>query len=180
VVSYAVSPTLPAGLTLDTSTGVISGAPTAETAPAGYTITATNTGGSTTVLLGITVVTPYTAWSAQHNLAQGPSGDDDGDGNSNTLEFVAGLVPTNAASVFKTTVSATPGQPNQFAISFSPIFSGRTYTLKAAGSLISGEWVALSGNTSSDAGTEPNITRTVIDDGAFGTNKFYKIEISIP
>jgi len=180
VASYAVSPTLPAGLTLDTSTGVISGAPTAETAPAGYTITATNTGGSTTVLLGITVVTPYTAWSAQHNLAQGPSGDDDGDGNSNTLEFVAGLVPTNAASFFKTTVSATPGQPNQFAISFSPIFSGRTYTLKAADSLISGEWGALSGSTSSDAGTEPNIIRTVIDNGALGTNKFYKIEISIP
>ena len=180
VVSYAVSPALPAGLTLDTSSGIISGTPTAETAPACYTITATNTGGSTTVLLGITVVTPYTAWSAQHNLLQGPNGDDDGDGNVNTFEFVAGLVPTNAASVFKTTVSATPGQPNQFAISFSPIFSGRTYTLKTADFLTSGAWIPLSGGASSDAGTEPNIIRTVIDNGDFGTNKFYKIEISIP
>jgi hypothetical protein len=180
VVSYAVSPALPAGLTLNTSSGIISGTPTAETAPAGYTITATNTGGSTTVLLGITVVTPYTAWPAQHNLLQGPDGDDDGDGNVNTFEFVAGLVPTNAASVFKTTVSATPGQPNQFAISFSPIFSGRTYTLKTADFLTSGAWIPLSGGASSDAGTEPNIIRTVIDNGDFGTNKFYKIEISIP
>jgi len=73
-----------------------------------------------------------------------------------------------------------PGQPNQFAISFNPIMNGRTYTLKAAGSLISGEWVPLSGNTSSDAGTEPNIIRTVIDNADLGTNKFYKIEISIP
>ena len=165
---------------LDTSSGIISGTPTAETAPAGYTITATNTGGSTNVLLGITVVTPYTAWSAQHNLLQGPDGDDDGDGNVNTFEFVAGLVPTNAASVFKTTVSATPGQPNQFAISFSPIFSGRTYILKTADFLTSEAWIPLSGGASSDAGTEPNIIRTDIDNGDLGMNKIYKIEISIP
>jgi uncharacterized repeat protein (TIGR01451 family) len=180
VVSYTVSPALPTGLSLDTSTGVISGTPAAEAVAGSYTVTATNSGGSTTVSLGIAVVTPYTAWSAQHNLLQGPDGDDDGDGNVNTFEFVAGLVPTNAASVFKTTVSATPGQPDQFAISFSPIFSGRTYTLKTADFLSSGAWIPLSGGTSSDAGTEPNVIRTVIDNADLGTNKFYKIEISIP
>jgi hypothetical protein len=180
VVSYAVSPALPTGLTLNTTTGVISGTPTAVTATGNYTITATNSGGLTSALVGIEVVSPYAAWSAQHNLSQGPNGDDDGDGNSNTFEFVAGLVPTNSASVFRTTLSAMPGQPRQFAISFSPIFSGRTYTLKTADFLTSGAWITLSGGTSSDAGIEPNITRTVIDDGALGTNKFYKIEISIP
>ncbi len=48
VLSYSVSPALPAGLSLNTSTGVITGTPTAVTAQATYTITATNTGGSTT------------------------------------------------------------------------------------------------------------------------------------
>ena len=48
VISYSVSPALPAGLSLNTSTGVITGTPTAVTAQATYTITATNTGGSTT------------------------------------------------------------------------------------------------------------------------------------
>jgi gliding motility-associated-like protein len=48
IVSYSVSPALPAGLSLNTTTGVISGTPTAVTAQATYTITATNTGGSTT------------------------------------------------------------------------------------------------------------------------------------
>jgi hypothetical protein len=180
VVSYAVSPALPAGLTLNTSTGVISGTPTAVTAAATYTVTATNSGGSTTASVSIEVVSPYGAWSAQHNLSQGPNGDDDGDGNSNTFEFVAGLVPTNAASVFRTTLSAMPGQPRQFAISFSPIVTGRSYTVKTAGSLVSGDWLPLSGATSNDAGIEPNITRTVIDSGVVGTNKFYKVEISVP
>jgi uncharacterized repeat protein (TIGR01451 family) len=55
VVSYAVSPALPAGLTLNTSTGAISGTTTAVTAAATYTITATNSGGSTTASVSIEV-----------------------------------------------------------------------------------------------------------------------------
>ncbi|MBL0313930.1 MAG: putative Ig domain-containing protein [Holophagaceae bacterium] len=55
VVSYSVSPALPAGLGLSTGTGVISGTPTAITAAASYTITATNSGGSTTASVSITV-----------------------------------------------------------------------------------------------------------------------------
>jgi hypothetical protein len=53
--SYAVSPTLPAGLSLNTSTGTISGTPTTVTPQANYTVTASNSGGSTTAILQITV-----------------------------------------------------------------------------------------------------------------------------
>ena len=53
--TYSVSPALPAGLTLDAGTGVISGTPTTVAAPAGYTVTATNAGGSTTASLSIRV-----------------------------------------------------------------------------------------------------------------------------
>jgi hypothetical protein len=55
VVSYAVAPSLPAGLSLDTSTGVISGTPSAVTGIATYTVTATNSGGSATFAVSITV-----------------------------------------------------------------------------------------------------------------------------
>jgi len=55
VVSYAVSPALPAGLALSTTTGIISGTPTAVTSAANYTVTATNSGGSTTDAVNITV-----------------------------------------------------------------------------------------------------------------------------
>ena len=56
VTSYSVSPALPTGLALSTSTGVITGTATAITAQASYTITATNTGGSTTAMLAVSVI----------------------------------------------------------------------------------------------------------------------------
>jgi len=55
VTSYSVSPALPAGLSLSTSTGIISGTPTVVTSTASYTVTASNSAGSTTASLSITV-----------------------------------------------------------------------------------------------------------------------------
>jgi hypothetical protein len=55
VASYSVTPALPAGLSLNTSTGVITGTPTAATPTAAYQVTATNAGGSTSASLSITV-----------------------------------------------------------------------------------------------------------------------------
>ncbi|NYF92049.1 putative Ig domain-containing protein [Tunturiibacter empetritectus] len=55
VITYTVSPALPAGLGLSASTGAISGTPTAVTPQATYTITATNSAGSTTATVQITV-----------------------------------------------------------------------------------------------------------------------------
>ena len=54
--SYSVSPSLPAGLSLDTGTGVISGTPTTITAAANYTVTATNAAGSTQATVNIQIV----------------------------------------------------------------------------------------------------------------------------
>lgn len=55
VTSYAVTPALPAGLRLDAATGILSGTPTANTPTAPYTVTASNTWGSTRVDLLLTV-----------------------------------------------------------------------------------------------------------------------------
>jgi hypothetical protein len=57
VVSYSVSPSLPAGLRFSTTSGIISGTPSAVTAAANYTVTATNSGGSATATLTINVIT---------------------------------------------------------------------------------------------------------------------------
>jgi gliding motility-associated-like protein len=56
VASYAVSPNLPAGLILDTSTGRIFGTPTLAAPTATYVVTATNSTGSTSTNLVITVL----------------------------------------------------------------------------------------------------------------------------
>jgi len=57
VTSYTISPSLPAGLSLNSSTGIISGSPTATSAQASYTVTASNSYGSTTETLLIAVGT---------------------------------------------------------------------------------------------------------------------------
>lgn len=55
-VTYSVSPDLPTGLSLNTSTGVITGTPTALTAAADYTVTATNITGSDDFIINIEIV----------------------------------------------------------------------------------------------------------------------------
>jgi hypothetical protein len=67
VTSYSVSPTLPVGLSISTSTGVISGTPTAVSALDTYTVTAANGTGSTTATVMIEVSAPagstFAGWS---------------------------------------------------------------------------------------------------------------------
>lgn len=56
VASYSLTGTLPAGVSFSTTTGRITGTPTATQTATTYTITATNTSGSTTVTFTLTVV----------------------------------------------------------------------------------------------------------------------------
>jgi hypothetical protein len=74
--SFTVSPALPAGLTLNKTSGTISGTPTATTASANYAITAVNAAGSVTDSVNITVAAAlpaaptisYTPTSATYNV----------------------------------------------------------------------------------------------------------------
>jgi polyhydroxybutyrate depolymerase len=62
VTSYAVSPALPPGLSLSTSTGHISGTPRSASAQTNYTVTASNSGGTTSFALAITVLDAESFW----------------------------------------------------------------------------------------------------------------------
>jgi hypothetical protein len=55
IASYAISPSAPAGLTFNTATGILSGTPSSTQSATAYTITATNAGGSTSVIFTLTV-----------------------------------------------------------------------------------------------------------------------------
>jgi len=65
VVSYSVSPVLPAGLSISATTGVISGTPTVVSSATTYTITATNATGTGTTTVNLTVLPqlPYIYYS---------------------------------------------------------------------------------------------------------------------
>lgn len=55
IASYSISPSLPAGLSFNTATGLISGTPTSPHAATNYTVTATNSGGNSSFVVSISV-----------------------------------------------------------------------------------------------------------------------------
>ncbi|MFM1929323.1 MAG: hypothetical protein RL387_651 [Bacteroidota bacterium] len=58
ITSYTISPSLPTGLVINSGTGIISGTPTVNSAATNYTVTASNSGGSVTAVVNITVNEP--------------------------------------------------------------------------------------------------------------------------
>ena len=130
VTSWSVSPSLPSGLSLDSSTGAISGTPSAVTSSATYTVTATNTGGSTTA--DVTIVVNDVAPSS---LTYSPSSFTLTKGTAMTT-----ATPTNSGGTI-TTWSVSPSLPaglsldsSTGAISGTPsaVTSSATYTVTAS------------------------------------------------
>ncbi|MDA9829639.1 putative Ig domain-containing protein, partial [Candidatus Poseidoniaceae archaeon] len=96
--TWSISPSLPSGLNIDSSTGVISGTPTVTASSASYVITATNSGGSDTATVSMTV------------NAQAPSGLSYATENM-TLEKGTAMTP-NLASVSGGTVTSWEISPS--------------------------------------------------------------------
>jgi len=110
-----VSNSLPAGLTLVASSGSITGAPTTATT-ASFTVRVTDAGSQIANKdFSLTINLPaFQAWQVQYfgctNCPQAaPDADPLGKGMSNTNQFLLGLNPTNAASVFRITSLAQQG-----------------------------------------------------------------------
>ena len=68
IVSWAISPSMPSGLAFSTSTGVISGTPNELLVRSQFTIIGTNTGGTSTAYVNITIVDeiPMVAYSPEN------------------------------------------------------------------------------------------------------------------
>jgi len=120
------------------------------------------------------------AWQVQYfglnNPLAGPNVVTDGSGHTNLFKFTAGLVPFDSNSRFVFSIAPVPAQPAQKNVIFSPLVSGRTYTVKFRTDLATGTWQTLTGTTQNDNGNQ----RTVTDPGATGAQKFYRIEITKP
>jgi hypothetical protein len=102
--------------------------------------------------------------------------DADGTGQNNLFKYVAGLDPTDPASVFALVIQSVPSQPTQMNLTYGPITSGRTYTLQSRTNMVSGTW-----NTQDISDFQIDGSQvTVTDANATQPNKFYRIEISLP
>lgn len=117
-------------------------------------------------------------WQAQYfgleNPAAAPHADPDGDGQNNTFEYVAGLVPIDPDSRFHLTLSPLIGPPAQPQLSFGPLVQDRTYTVSSSPDLTGDSWTTLSDSTTIDHGTE----RTVTDTQATAVRRFYRVQIA--
>ena len=71
IASYAISPAAPAGLTFDTSTGLLSGTPTTAKSATSYTITATNASGTANATFTLTVTLAIPGTSLQPTGVRG-------------------------------------------------------------------------------------------------------------
>ncbi|MDG1548604.1 MAG: putative Ig domain-containing protein, partial [Candidatus Poseidoniaceae archaeon] len=71
--SWSISPAEPAGLNFYTSTGELSGTPTAQSASQAYTVTATNSGGTDTATLTIEVQVFATLTSSVEGISDVPN-----------------------------------------------------------------------------------------------------------
>ncbi len=105
--------------------------------------------------------------------------DFDGTGQNNYFKFVAGLNPTNPASVFVLTIAPVPGQPSQKSVIYSPVLVGfgQTYTVQFTTNLVGGAYTNLTGFSGpQNSGTQATVT----DLNATQPQKFYRVNISLP
>ncbi len=118
VTSCSVSPSLPAGLTLNTTTCAITGTPTGTSPATNYTITASNASGSTNTTVTIGVNPP-----APSNLVY-PA--------SNALSFAVGTAKTVTPTVTGTVTNcvANPSLPAGLTINATTCAIGGTATVE--------------------------------------------------
>jgi hypothetical protein len=101
----------------------------------------------------------------------------EGTGQNNLFKYIAGLDPTNPASIFMLKIAKVTGQPTQKNLLFSPIATGRTYTVEFRTNLVSGGYSALP----DFSGPQTNGNQVTITDlTATQSSKFYRVRISLP
>jgi hypothetical protein len=103
--------------------------------------------------------------------------DADGTGQNNQFKYVAGLDPTNPASVFALRIANVSGVSTQKYLIYSPVATGRTYTVQFSTNLVGGAYTNLTGFSGPlNSGTQATVT----DLGATQPTKFYRVNISLP
>jgi hypothetical protein len=123
VSGYSVTPPLPAGLTLDPTSGAISGTPTTATPNTSYVVKATNSGGSTTATLQFAVgsVDVVSESSITRTVVAGTAVYVDVVIQPRYLQFAGTLysVASDADNVFANPVSVTNNNDGTFTLEFA-------------------------------------------------------------
>jgi hypothetical protein len=120
------------------------------------------------------------AWLQQYGLPTDGSADyadTDGTGQNNLFKWVAGLDPTNPASVFVLNIASVPNPSQAMNLNFNPLALGRAYTPQFSTDLVSGVWMPLT--TYTGPLTNGNQV-TITDTNPIPPQEFYRIDITLP
>jgi hypothetical protein len=124
----------------------------------------------------------YQAWQtiyfgSTNNPKAAAGYDADGTGQNNQFKYVAGLDPTNPASLFMLRIANVTGQPSQKNLIYNPVVTGRTYMVQFTTNLVGTAYTNLTGFSGpQNSGTQATVT----DLSATQSNKFYRVNISLP
>ena len=100
-----------------------------------------------------------------------------GTGQNNLFKYIAGLDPTNRASIFTLRIASVTNQPAQKNLLFSPLATGRSYLPEFGTILRLDGWQPLN----DFIGPLTNGDQvTITDSNAVQLQKFYRIRISLP
>lgn len=155
----------------------------------GWAVHYTNSAVVLSVTNGPASSTGYDAWSNLFLLAQGPAGDDDGDGYANLLEYVTGANPTNGASAAPMRATRTNGV---FALQFTRDTNSIDATLIVEGVYANtndAPWTGIATNLAGSWGGALNVVETggtnpvnvsVADTDPSATNRFLRLRVTRP
>ena len=185
---------LPAGLSVNTGTGLISGTPT-QTGTASVSIGATNASGTGRATLTITVETPFQAWenlyftAAQQASAavSGPMATPAGDGISNLMKYALNLNPNTPGVGGLPVESITSAGGKQYlTLTYIQVIADTdiTYTVQVSGDLAT--WSSGSGNTSTpsvtnnpDGKTQTVVVQDLTAEGS-AAKRFIRLQVIKP
>ena len=178
IASYNAA-SLPAGLSVSTSTGLISGTPTIA-ATSSITVSATNFGGTGNATLSLQVQADTDgdgmgdAWESANGLTVGTNdalGDLDGDGQGNLAEWLAGTAPNSSSSTLRILSEQPIGLNMQ--LTWNAVV-GRRYRVLTRTDLLSGTWLDLTPTPIVATATSALFTHS---GGNSGAARFYRVEI---
>ena len=113
ITRFSISPAAPAGMSFNTSTGVLSGSPTNVQPAATFTVTATNVSGSPTQTFELTVTASFPAFtlsSSSQTVAQGDSAGFTVNSTGGVAAYSISATPTGMT--FNTSTGALSGSPS--------------------------------------------------------------------
>ena len=169
--SYS-STSLPTGLSLNPTTGLISGAPTA-TGTSTVTISATNAIGTGSASMTITVQTPFATWQDLYFTAaersnptvSGPLAMPAGDGITNLMKYALNLNPkTNGVGGLPVSSLTSTGGSDYLTLTFTKVLAATdiTYVVEVSSDMQTWTSGANSTTTVSTTNNSDGATQTVV------------------